>query len=221
MRSLVVETVADLVSDHRADAAVVRGVLGIRVEERRLQNRGREHDHVHGRLIVGVHRLRIHQPFVLVDRLADLGKLVSGLVQIGRAHVPREARVLTHVQCGIVAPMVGVADLRRELRKLLQSLRLGLLAQPGGAGDGDAVGVDEIAHQLLHATLGGLGEVAPHVFAAHVLAADAVDQRHAALPAVALLLLAGEHLAVEVEVRLVEFVRQLQRGADDDVHARP
>lgn len=37
LRALVVETVADLMADHRADAAVVRGILGIRVEERRLQ----------------------------------------------------------------------------------------------------------------------------------------------------------------------------------------
>ena len=37
--ALIVEAVADLVSDHRADTAVVRGVVGMGVEERRLQNR--------------------------------------------------------------------------------------------------------------------------------------------------------------------------------------
>ena len=107
LRALVVETVADLMADHRADAAVVRGILGIRVEERRLQNGGREHDHVHGRLIVGVHRLRIHQPFVLVDGLAHLGQLVAGLIQRSRhCMFWREAGVLAHIQRGIVTPMV-------------------------------------------------------------------------------------------------------------------
>ena len=82
LRTLIVEAMADLVADHCADAAVVRRILGLRVEEWGLQNRGREHDDIHAWLVVGVHRLRIHQPFVLVDRLADLGQLIAGLVQV-------------------------------------------------------------------------------------------------------------------------------------------
>ena len=42
--ALVVEAVADLVADHRPDAAVVGRVVGLGVEERRLQDRGREDD---------------------------------------------------------------------------------------------------------------------------------------------------------------------------------
>lgn len=38
------------------------------------------------------------------------------------------------------------------------------------------------------------------------LAADAVDERNTAFPTVALLLLAGKHLAVEVEVGVVELM---------------
>ena len=38
LRALVVEAVADLVADHRADAAVVDRVVGVRIEERRLQD---------------------------------------------------------------------------------------------------------------------------------------------------------------------------------------
>ena len=44
LRALVVEAVADLVADDRADAAVVDGVVGVGVEERRLQDRGGEDD---------------------------------------------------------------------------------------------------------------------------------------------------------------------------------
>jgi hypothetical protein len=73
LRALVVEAVADLVADDRADAAVVGGVVGLGVEERRLQDRGREHDLVHPRVVVGVDRLRGHQPLVVVDRFAELG----------------------------------------------------------------------------------------------------------------------------------------------------
>ena len=117
--------------------------------------------------------------------------------------------------------MVRVADLRHELGKLLQRLGLGLLAQPGGVGDGDAVGVDEVGDQLFHAPLGGFGEVTFHILTADVFAADAVDERNTAFPTVALLLLAGKHLAVEVEVGVVELMRQFQRGSDDHMDAGP
>ena len=39
LAALVVEAVADLVADHRADRAVVLGRVGVRVEERRVQDR--------------------------------------------------------------------------------------------------------------------------------------------------------------------------------------
>jgi hypothetical protein len=58
LAALVVEAVPDLVADHRADCAVVHRVVGLDVEERRLQDRGREHDLVHARVVVGVDRLR-------------------------------------------------------------------------------------------------------------------------------------------------------------------
>ena len=83
LRALVVEAVADLVADHRADAAVVHRVVGVQVEERRLQDRGREDDLVHARVVVGVDRLRRHAPLVAVDRLAELGEVAGGLERGG------------------------------------------------------------------------------------------------------------------------------------------
>ena len=219
--TLIVEAVADLMADHRSDTAIVRGVFGVRVEERRLQNGGREHDHVHGRLIIGVHRLRIHQPFVLVDALADFGQLIAGLIQVGGTHVLGKTGILAHIKRGIVTPMVRIADLRHELGELLQRLLLGFFAKPGGTGNGHAVGIDQIADQLFHTLLRRLGEVPLHIFAAHILAANAVDQRNAALPTHTLLLLTRQRLAIELEIRLIEFVRQLQGGADDHMHACP
>ena len=66
--ALVVETVPDLVADHRTDAAVVRGVVGPRIEEGRLQNRCGKHNLVHSRVVVGVDGLRCHEPLIAVDR---------------------------------------------------------------------------------------------------------------------------------------------------------
>ena len=221
LRTLIVEAMADLVADHCADAAIIRRILGLRVEERGLQNRGREHDDVHARLVVGVHRLRIHQPFVLVDRLADLGQLIAGLVQVRGLGVLGGQRIRGNTQRRIIAPVVGVADLRRELGDLLQSLGLGVLAQPIGIGDGHAVGVNQIGDQLFHAALRAFGEVQAHVFAAHIFTTNAVDQAHRALPTIALLLGTGEHLAVEVKVGGVEVARQGGGEAQNHVNTGP
>ncbi len=68
-RALVVEAVPDLVPDDRADRTVVRGRIAFCREERRLQDRGREHDLVEPGVVVRVHRLRRHEPFVAVDRM--------------------------------------------------------------------------------------------------------------------------------------------------------
>src|SRR5699024_1853556 len=53
----IVEAVPDLVADDRTDAAVVVGVVALRVEEGRLQDRGGEDDLVQPRVVVGVDRL--------------------------------------------------------------------------------------------------------------------------------------------------------------------
>ena len=73
--ALIVEAVRHLVADDRADAAVVDRVVRLRIEERRLQNAGREHDLVHVRIVVGVHGRRRHAPFGAIDRFADLLQL--------------------------------------------------------------------------------------------------------------------------------------------------
>ena len=66
---------ADLVADHRADSAVVYGVIGLGVEKRRLQDRGWERDVVAGGVVVGVDGLRRGKPLLAVYRLAELVEL--------------------------------------------------------------------------------------------------------------------------------------------------
>src|SRR5690348_18216088 len=67
---------AGLVADHRADAAIVDPVIAIGVEERRLQDRGREVDGVGGRAVIGIDRLRGHAPLLAVGLLADVADVV-------------------------------------------------------------------------------------------------------------------------------------------------
>ena len=72
--ALIVEAVPDLMPDHGTDATVVGRVVGLCVEERWLQDRGREHDLVHARVVIGVDGLRRHEPLVAVHRPAELGQ---------------------------------------------------------------------------------------------------------------------------------------------------
>ena len=51
--------------------AIVGGIVGLGVEERRLQHRGRHHDFVQHRVVVGVDRLRRHQPLAVRVRARD------------------------------------------------------------------------------------------------------------------------------------------------------
>jgi len=44
LAALVVEAVGEFVADDRAGSAIVHRGVGIRIEDRRLQDRGREHD---------------------------------------------------------------------------------------------------------------------------------------------------------------------------------
>ncbi len=70
-RALIVEAVADLVADGGADLAIVHRVVGVGIEEGRLQDAGREHDLVERRIVIGVVGRRRHAPFGAVDRLID------------------------------------------------------------------------------------------------------------------------------------------------------
>src|SRR5271157_3719333 len=62
-----VKGVADFMADDRADRAIVRGGGGQRVEERRLEDGGREVQCVLQWKIYSVDRLRGHGPFVTVN----------------------------------------------------------------------------------------------------------------------------------------------------------
>ena len=88
LRALVVEAVADLVADDRADAAVVDRVVGLDVEERRLEDGGREDDLVQAGVVVGVDRLRGHEPLVAVDRPPSLASWRSTSKATARRTLP-------------------------------------------------------------------------------------------------------------------------------------
>ena len=56
-------------TDDNADGSVVEGIVGLHVEEWRLQNAGREANLVGGGVVVGVDGLWRHVPLVAVNGL--------------------------------------------------------------------------------------------------------------------------------------------------------
>src|SRR2546426_11613345 len=73
----IVKAVTDFVTDGCADRAVVCSGIGLRVEIRRLEDRGREVECVLERQVDRIHGLRRHPPFARVDWLLKLAELVS------------------------------------------------------------------------------------------------------------------------------------------------
>ena len=109
---------ADLVPDHRADAAIVDRRIGLRIEERRLQDRGGEGDRDQRRVGLRVDRHRGHAPFPAIDRLAELADVVVVRATARRAASLPNASPARIVERRIIAPLVGIADPRHERGEL-------------------------------------------------------------------------------------------------------
>ena len=207
-RTLIVKPVADLVTDHHADAAVVRCVVGLRIEEGRAQNSCREHNLVSGRHIVGVHSLRRHQPLVLINRIASAIDHEIAVKGGGAAQVLEQ--ITGHQsQFRVIAPLIRVADLRDKLRKLFQRLLAGGLGHPIQVRDGAAVCFQQVIDQLEHFLLMLRREMHRHVFLAEFLIERVLHSRNAAFPAFAQLFGAREGATVEIEVFLYKRIRQV------------
>jgi hypothetical protein len=207
LAALVVEAVADLVADHGADGAVVHRVVGLQVEEGRLQDGGREHDLVGERVVVGVDGLRRHAPLGLVNRLAGARGLACPLETRGaQAVADRVAR--HHLQAAVVAPLLGVADLDQVGGELLLGAGLGLGAHPGEAVQAVAKAAQQVLDQADHALLGLGREMLGDVDATERLAQRAVDLVDALLPARLLLGGALQRRALVGEARVAEGLGQ-------------
>ncbi len=211
-RTGVVEAVADLVADHCADGAVVHRVVGSTVEERRLQDRGREHQAVLQRHVHRVDGLRQHRPLAVVDRLAQLGDVALVLEQFGALRIAQ--RVITaDLQAGVITPLFGVTHAHGQAGHLGLGAGLGLRRHPRERVDALGEGGDDVLRHLVRAFLGLGVEVLLDVTLADRFADGMVGVVHCTLPAVALLRRAAQRGAVEGEAGIGEFLRQVGSGA--------
>ncbi len=110
---------------HDTDGAIVERLVGLGVEERILQDSGRETDLVGGRIVVGVDGLWGHVPLVSVDWLSGL---LGDLLVVGKLAASQHILVVTlgriDVERAVVGPLVGIAYLDIELVELLMGCAL-------------------------------------------------------------------------------------------------
>src|SRR5690606_35153236 len=95
------------------------------------------------------------------------------------------------------------------------------VGHPLETGDRLAVGLNEVGDEVVHRGLRRGWKVTVDIDLPDRFAHDALDERHATLPALANLRRAGEGASVEVEVGLDEVARQIGGMRADDLPAQP
>ena len=140
------------VSDDDADAAKVYGVICIWIEERRLQNAGREVDRVLQRAVIRIHGRRCHAPFHPIARFADLIHVVMRRKFAGTKCVAGVVAAFDDER-GVVAPFVGIADLVEDRFQFDMRLLLGLFRHPVERGDVFVERLFERMHEIEHSLL--------------------------------------------------------------------
>ena len=208
--ALIVEMVADLMADDRADSAIIDRRVGVGIEERRLQDGGRKDDLLHSEIGVGVDRHRGHPPLPPPDRCPKLGNIIVVRPFDGAKRVA-ERVAGTNLERRIILPAVGIADLGREIGELGAGPGLGRRRHPHQPVDPPPHRRDDIAHQFV-----GLGLGFGRIMLGDVQLADVVGQRagdeiNPALPAHLLLGGARQGRAVERKSFLVIGRREHRR----------
>ena len=211
----VVEGVADFMAKGDAQQAVVDRVFRFHVEEWRLQDRGRYRDRVQRRAVAGVDGLRRHRPFVAVDRFAQLGQVLLAAPRARGAHVGDQV-IRLRLHAAVVAPGIGVGDLRLQGGQLELGFLLGFRAHPVELFDAILERGDEIVEHGHHAWLRFRRQIHLHVALADGVADGAIREAQRQLPLRFALRHAAQHRAVESEALLDGGAVQVRRIAFDD-----
>ena len=167
--ALVVETVSHLVADDNADGSVVHCIISVRIVERRLENRSREADFVGRRVVIGIHRLRAHQPFSLVHRFSEASQVVLYTPESSLADVLVVACRRVYVERGIILPLVRIAYFYGESIQFLVSLCLGGITHPVKRVDVLGEGGLDVRYHFRHSFLVLCREIFRHIHLAHGL----------------------------------------------------
>src|SRR3954471_697948 len=218
--SLVVKTMTDLVANDGANPPVIHRIVCFEGKKRRLQDRRRKDDLVLNRVVVGVHFLWRHQPERSIDGPAELRDLKIRFEFCRSLRISYQVVVLDG-ETGVASELIGVADLRREFRKLGERFLFGIRCHPIKRGDRLPVGFDQIRHHRLHPSFRRGWEMLLAVQFTDRFGHPVLHEGDAALPSLALLRLPVERAAKEFEVRINNRLAEEATLRGDDLRAQP
>ena len=142
---------AHFVTNDAADRTIIDGGVCSQIEERRLKDGSGKHDFVPVGRIIGVHRLGQHEPFGLVDRLAELGDHVLPGPVIHRHGVGEGVRA--HIQVRIGLEVLRISNFWGEFGELVMCFCLRVVAHPVDLIEIAGHGRSQILYQIVHGCL--------------------------------------------------------------------
>ena len=147
----------DFVADDRTDGAIIYDVVLLWIEERGLENAGREVNGVGLRILVGIDGRRRHAPFGAVERRVDF---VDPALELegGGALPVQEITGAGNGQGRVIAPFVRIADFVQRGMEFLLGLFLGLGSHPIRGVNVLGQNVLEVLNQLQHTLFAGRRE---------------------------------------------------------------
>ena len=218
LAALIVEAVRHFVADHHANRAVVGRIVGCGIEERRLENAGGEANFVGCRVVVGIDRLRCHEPLVAIDGFVDAARNFIRIVEFfSTAQILVEREFLVNHQTIVVSPLVRITNLDAKCVELLVCLLFSGGTHPSLLINALTEGFLQIVHELKHALLGAFGEITLNIHFADGHSQNILYSTHRALPTRAVLLRTLHRAAVEIERDTAEIIAQCRGGAVDHV----
>src|SRR5579864_7895383 len=218
LRALIVEAVGDFVADDRADAAVVVCVVALGIVKRELQDARGEDDFVELRIVVGIDGGRGHAPLAAVHGLADFGEVARGFKLRGAKGV-RYVRAAIDFERGVIAPLIGIADLDGEGFEFFDGCFARGRAHPRKSLQVVAERGEEIVDEVESAGFGFRREILLDVNLAESFANLLIHGGSAPLPARADFLGAGQDAAIESKIFLYEGVGEQSRGTIEQTPA--
>ena len=188
-----------LMADYHADCTVVHSIVRIHIEERRLQDSCREADFIGSRVIISVHCLRSHQPFILVYRFAGFGNHFVVIPFVGTLDIC-PVRIIFDLQCGVIFPFIRITYFYMEGCQFLQRFFLGRFTHPFQTFDTFSQRSLQVLHQCNHTFFGSSREVLLYIHLSYHFAKNAIYGAHGTFPARLHFFLSRHCSAVEIEV---------------------
>ena len=204
-------------TNHHTDSTVIHRVITFLEEERRLQNTGRETNFVGGRIVIGIHRLRSHQPFITIDGLAHLGFFFFKIESSHGFQVVVQRLSCINLQSAIIFPLVGITNFHAEGSQFFVSLLLGFVAHPSKLIDTFTQAYLQVGHQFHHSFLGSSGEITIHISNTKCLTHSIIERRNGTLPTGRLFLTTRQSLTIEIEAQVGEIITQRRGGIADNI----